>query len=426
MRGHAKSKDIGVSSVSSPNVSSVIAESLETTQQRIEASTDTRRARPERLCDWTVEDVVSWSLTTTMAPQAAAWIRNNEISGIVLQSLTEADLLAMGMEPFGRRRQLLLCRQDLLDEAVTEPKARSPNRRSQCSITSSTFDRSCTSSRTASPKGKLTPTVTSNTLPSATLGDDLCLHASKQQASVAVRESNLVCSVPSPLRALTKRVAELAAVPTPAHIMRAETEEAMTAVSTSTTVAPPLPLAARVEAAPLPRAQLPAPLGPLGSPMTPVAAVPMLCVRPEMPVRSASACRGRTSSWVPRPCTYQREDQAVPAMQAVESANLGSARRSASQGRSLMDLMDSKALAFGNAWAAAAQRSSAAMREDSLNRRSASLSCQPGLSSTWRFNSRSNLAERSSEIPQPVSYRGLESSRASYAHSVHVVPNLRR
>lgn len=80
-----------------------------------------------RLDDWTVEDVVRWSLTTTLSPEVATWLRQQEVTGRVLRSLDEAELTAMGLEPFGRRRQLLLCREEVLAEAAAkEKKANSP------------------------------------------------------------------------------------------------------------------------------------------------------------------------------------------------------------------------------------------------------------------------------------------------------------
>lgn len=75
-----------------------------------------------RLDDWTVEDVVRWSLTTTLSPEVANWLRQQEVTGQVLRSLDEAELAAMGLEPFGRRRQLLLCREDVLAEEAKEVK----------------------------------------------------------------------------------------------------------------------------------------------------------------------------------------------------------------------------------------------------------------------------------------------------------------
>ncbi|CAK8997439.1 unnamed protein product [Durusdinium trenchii] len=77
-----------------------------------------------RLDDWTVEDVVRWSMTTTLSPDVATWLRQQEVTGQVLRSLDEAELELMGLEPFGRRRQLLLCREEILaEEAAKEKKA---------------------------------------------------------------------------------------------------------------------------------------------------------------------------------------------------------------------------------------------------------------------------------------------------------------
>lgn len=63
-----------------------------------------------------------WSLTTTLSPEVANWLRQQEVTGQVLRSLDEAELAAMGLEPFGRRRQLLLCREDVLAEEAKEVK----------------------------------------------------------------------------------------------------------------------------------------------------------------------------------------------------------------------------------------------------------------------------------------------------------------
>ena len=52
----------------------------------------------------------SWDFWTHPRSQVATWLRQQEVTGRVLRSLDEAELTAMGLEPFGRRRQLLLCR----------------------------------------------------------------------------------------------------------------------------------------------------------------------------------------------------------------------------------------------------------------------------------------------------------------------------
>eukprot|EP00434_Breviolum_minutum_P030839 symbB.v1.2.027271.t1/scaffold2786.1/size70438/4 len=65
-----------------------------------------------------------------MCQTVATWLRQQEVTGRVLRSLDEAELTAMGLEPFGRRRQLLLCREEILAEAAAkEKKANSPRTR---------------------------------------------------------------------------------------------------------------------------------------------------------------------------------------------------------------------------------------------------------------------------------------------------------
>eukprot|EP00435_Cladocopium_sp_Y103_P040223 s3631_g10.t3 len=60
----------------------------------------------------------------------ATWLREQEVSGQVLRSLDEAELAAMGLEPFGRRRQLLLCREEVLAEERKEVKEKKASLRS--------------------------------------------------------------------------------------------------------------------------------------------------------------------------------------------------------------------------------------------------------------------------------------------------------
>ena len=67
-----------------------------------------------RLSDWTVDHVANWAASATPLPlEAAELLRDNDINGQVLQSLTEGDLVGMGMQKFGWRRQLLLSREAL-------------------------------------------------------------------------------------------------------------------------------------------------------------------------------------------------------------------------------------------------------------------------------------------------------------------------
>lgn len=77
---------------------------------------------PMRLNEWTVEQVVRWVSTIPLAPEVENILLDNAINGAVLESLSEQDLLAMGIEKFGWRRQLLLSRRGLqqhLEEART-------------------------------------------------------------------------------------------------------------------------------------------------------------------------------------------------------------------------------------------------------------------------------------------------------------------
>merc|ERR1719353_1416845 len=81
--------------------------------------------RPRRLHEWTVEHVASWVLSTPVDGEVAARLRENAINGQVLESLTESDLLSMGITKFGWRRQLLLSRQELvtrLEERLKIPE----------------------------------------------------------------------------------------------------------------------------------------------------------------------------------------------------------------------------------------------------------------------------------------------------------------
>jgi len=141
-----------------------------------------------RPSDWNVEDVVGWCQTTSLAPEVADWFRMHEINGKVLQSLTEADLLAMGMEPFGRRRQLILMRDELMRERA------SPSRISTCTDRTKAGDFSCASSKVT------TPQKTSEADP----------------WWMAEAKAAPVMFVPSPLRSIAKRIDEEAAASMPA------------------------------------------------------------------------------------------------------------------------------------------------------------------------------------------------------------------
>lgn len=71
---------------------------------------------PLRLCDWTEEHIGRWLTSTPLPSEVADRLRENAINGPVLESLTDNDLIAMGIDKFGWRRQLLLSRQELVDQ----------------------------------------------------------------------------------------------------------------------------------------------------------------------------------------------------------------------------------------------------------------------------------------------------------------------
>ncbi|CAE7287578.1 Man1b1 [Symbiodinium microadriaticum] len=76
-----------------------------------------------RLGEWSVEDVVHWSLTTTLSPEVASWLRKHEVSGAVLRTLDEAEDAAKekkangpSLQPLGSMppRTVALCHVALL------------------------------------------------------------------------------------------------------------------------------------------------------------------------------------------------------------------------------------------------------------------------------------------------------------------------
>lgn len=68
-----------------------------------------------RLQAWTTEKVARWVATVPVGGGVDDVFREHEVNGAVLESLTEQDLLTMGIVKFGWRRQLLLSRQELVD-----------------------------------------------------------------------------------------------------------------------------------------------------------------------------------------------------------------------------------------------------------------------------------------------------------------------
>lgn len=94
-------------------------------RERSERQRQPAGRRPSRLAEWTVDHVASWVISTPVDPEVASRLRENAINGQVLESLTESDLLSMGITKFGWRRQLLLSRQELmvrLEERLKPPE----------------------------------------------------------------------------------------------------------------------------------------------------------------------------------------------------------------------------------------------------------------------------------------------------------------
>eukprot|EP00746_Dinoflagellata_sp_MGD_P011775 gnl/MRDRNA2_/MRDRNA2_124823_c0_seq1.p1 gnl/MRDRNA2_/MRDRNA2_124823_c0~~gnl/MRDRNA2_/MRDRNA2_124823_c0_seq1.p1 ORF type:complete len:642 (+),score=84.31 gnl/MRDRNA2_/MRDRNA2_124823_c0_seq1:96-2021(+) len=65
---------------------------------------------------WTVDDVKTWVACTPLPPQVGDLLCENAINGPVLESLTDKDLVGLGIQKFGWRRQLLLSRKELCDK----------------------------------------------------------------------------------------------------------------------------------------------------------------------------------------------------------------------------------------------------------------------------------------------------------------------
>lgn len=76
------------------------------------------------IADWDAQDVGHWaSRVLGLPPEVGEVLASEEISGTVLVTLTEADIEALGIGPFGRRRQLLLGVQSIT--GATPPAAQS-------------------------------------------------------------------------------------------------------------------------------------------------------------------------------------------------------------------------------------------------------------------------------------------------------------
>lgn len=172
-------------------------------------------ALPERISDWTPAHVAQWARSTPLAAEAADWLLQNEVGGPVLVSLTEADLVDMGFSPWGRRRQLLLSRAELIEKQAqivistrppplsrADPIASQPG---SVSVAPGTF----TSGRTAADAGMKEFTLCSPPPPPLLVVPTplrAAVHYGSQQSTSTPVMAEVVpmkCPLPSPLSAIT-------------------------------------------------------------------------------------------------------------------------------------------------------------------------------------------------------------------------------
>lgn len=74
----------------------------------------TLRRLPARLLEWSAGDVADWASSTTLAPEVVQCLRDNAVNGIVLESISEADLKTMGLPKLASWLALRSQRSDLL------------------------------------------------------------------------------------------------------------------------------------------------------------------------------------------------------------------------------------------------------------------------------------------------------------------------
>eukprot|EP00930_Biecheleria_cincta_P000187 TRINITY_DN1003_c0_g1_i5.p1 TRINITY_DN1003_c0_g1~~TRINITY_DN1003_c0_g1_i5.p1 ORF type:complete len:532 (-),score=75.95 TRINITY_DN1003_c0_g1_i5:58-1653(-) len=73
------------------------------------------RPQPLQLADWSVDHVNQWLDCSPLPDEVISVLKNHAINGPVLETLTEGDLLGIGIEKFGWRRQMLISRKELID-----------------------------------------------------------------------------------------------------------------------------------------------------------------------------------------------------------------------------------------------------------------------------------------------------------------------
>jgi len=72
------------------------------------------------LTEWTVDDVCSWATSKFAASEVVSIFRAEAISGVVLLTLSDAELASMGISKFGWRRELVIAIQGLT-KSQTDP-----------------------------------------------------------------------------------------------------------------------------------------------------------------------------------------------------------------------------------------------------------------------------------------------------------------
>lgn len=73
------------------------------------------RPQPLQLADWSVDHVNQWLDCSPLPDEVISVLKTHAINGPVLETLTEGDLLGIGIEKFGWRRQMLISRKELVD-----------------------------------------------------------------------------------------------------------------------------------------------------------------------------------------------------------------------------------------------------------------------------------------------------------------------
>jgi len=76
------------------------------------------QAAPSALSTWSMHDVLQWLAMTPVPLEVAEVLKNNAITGAVLETITDKDLQSMGIEKFGWRRQFFMSRQELIDRCT--------------------------------------------------------------------------------------------------------------------------------------------------------------------------------------------------------------------------------------------------------------------------------------------------------------------